>query len=81
MRRGRETMRRSPTFDNLVKSVCDALQIVSGYPDGLLYKDDQQVSVLVARKLWADPKIGSGLSLIVCRVQDADGDVWRWLNR
>lgn len=78
MRRGRETLRKSPTFDNCVKSICDALQESRMFPDGLLYADDKQVDVLLARKMWAGTR-EPGMDLIVCRVQDATGDVMAWL--
>ena len=70
---------QKPDTDNCVKSICDALQGSRLFPDGLLYEDDKQVDVLLARKMWADTK-GPGVDLIVCRVQDASGEVWEWLS-
>lgn len=70
---------RKPDLDNLEKSVADALQGSTAFPNGLLYGDDQQISTLLARKLWAGDKKEPGCDLIVCRVGDASGDVWAWL--
>ena len=67
-----------PDYDNLAKTVADTLQAQRVGP-GLLFSDDCCIDVGLQRKLWADPKKGPGLDLIVCRVQDATGDVWAWL--
>ncbi len=72
---------QKPDLDNCVKAVCDALQESRLFPDGLLYADDKQVDYLLTRKLWAGPTKEPGMDLIVCRAEDASGDIWGWLSR
>ena len=67
---------KKPDVDNACKAVCDALQ-----EKGMVYEDDQQVDVLLGRKMWATGIKGPGMDLIVCRARDATGSVWEWLMK
>lgn len=51
------------------------------FPDGLAYGDDQQLSIMIGRKLWADPDRGPGMDLVVCKAGDDLGDLMGWLMR
>lgn len=60
--------------DNLSKAVADALQ-----EESLVYEDDKDVTLLLARKMWASPGKGCGMDLLLCRVADISGDPFAWL--
>lgn len=53
---------KKPDVDNLVKAVQDALE-------GILWENDSQISILVAKKLWDDTGNTPGMDLIAKEVE------------
>ena len=49
-------IRQKPDLDNYIKLVLDAL-------NGVVFKDDKEVTVIIARKLWTDRQAGTSITV------------------